>query len=35
LKHGRDDQPAVHLLSFYECESGIVLDQFVESQEKQ
>jgi predicted transposase YbfD/YdcC len=29
LKHGRDDQPAVHLLSFYECESGIVLDQFV------
>ena len=28
LKHGRDDQPAVHLLSFYECESGIVLDQF-------
>ena len=29
LKHGRDDQPAVHLLSWYECESGIVLDQFV------
>lgn len=29
LKHGRDDQPPVHLLSFYECESGIVLDQFV------
>lgn len=31
LKHGRDDQPAVHLLSFYECESGIVLDQFLVS----
>ncbi len=29
LKHGRDDQPSVHLLSFYECESGIVLDQFL------
>jgi hypothetical protein len=29
LKHDRDDQPPVHLLSFYECESGIVLDQFV------
>ena len=29
LKHGREDQPPVHLLSFYECESGIVLDQFV------
>lgn len=29
LKHGRDDQPPVHLLSWYECESGIVLDQFV------
>ena len=28
LKHGRDDQPPVHLLAFYECESGIVLDQF-------
>jgi len=28
LKHGREDQPPVHLLSFYECESGIVLDQF-------
>ena len=28
LKHGRDDQPPVHLLTFYECESGIVLDQF-------
>jgi predicted transposase YbfD/YdcC len=27
-KQGRDDQPRVHLLSFYECESGIVLDQF-------
>lgn len=29
LKHGRDDQPSIHLLSFYECESGMVLDQFV------
>jgi len=29
LKHGREDQPPVHLLSFYECESGMVLDQFV------
>ena len=28
LKHDRDDQPTVHLLTFYECESGIVLDQF-------
>ncbi len=28
LKHGREDQPPVHLLSFYECESGVVLDQF-------
>lgn len=28
LKHEREDQPPVHLLSFYECESGIVLDQF-------
>jgi len=28
LKHDRDDQPSVHLLTFYECESGIVLDQF-------
>jgi len=28
LKHDRDDQPPVHLLTFYECESGIVLDQF-------
>lgn len=31
LKHDRDDQPPVHLLSWYECESGIVLDQFVVS----
>jgi len=31
LKHGREDQPPVHLLSFYECESGLVLDQFVVS----
>src|SRR5947199_1591436 len=29
LKHGREDQPPVHLLSWYECESGIVLDQFI------
>jgi predicted transposase YbfD/YdcC len=29
LKHGQEDQPPVHLLSFYECESGIVLDQFL------
>jgi DDE_Tnp_1-associated len=29
LKHGREDQPPVHLLSFYEGESGMVLDQFV------
>ena len=28
LKHHRDDQPPVHLLTFYECKSGIVLDQF-------
>jgi predicted transposase YbfD/YdcC len=34
LKHGRDDQPPVHLLSFYECESGIVLDQFVVNKKK-
>jgi predicted transposase YbfD/YdcC len=25
LKHGRDDQPPVHLLSLYECVAGIVL----------
>lgn len=31
LKHDRADQPAVHLLSFYECESGRVLDQFLVS----
>jgi predicted transposase YbfD/YdcC len=31
LKHNRDDQPPVHLLSWYECESGIVLDQFAVS----
>ena len=36
LKHGRDDQPPVHLLTFYECESGIVLDQFsVEKKENE
>ena len=28
LGHERDDQPPVHLLTFDECESGIVLDQF-------
>jgi predicted transposase YbfD/YdcC len=28
LKHGREDQPPVHLLSFYDCISGIVHDQF-------
>jgi len=33
LKHDRDDQPKVHLLSFYECESGIVLDQFLVNKE--
>jgi predicted transposase YbfD/YdcC len=32
-KHDRDDQPRVHLLSFYECESGIVLDQFLVKKE--
>ena len=31
LKHDREDQPPVHLLSWYECASGIVLDQFVVS----
>jgi predicted transposase YbfD/YdcC len=36
LGHGRDDQPPVHLLTFYECESGIVLDQFsVEKKENE
>ena|SRR5437879_2103682 len=36
LKHDRDDQPPVHLLTFYECESGIVLDQFsVEKKENE
>ena len=34
LKHEREDQPPVHLLSFYECESGIVLDQFVVDSKK-
>jgi predicted transposase YbfD/YdcC len=28
LKHGREDQPPVHLLSFYDGISGIVHDQF-------
>jgi DDE_Tnp_1-associated len=27
-KHERENQPPVHLLSFYECEAGIVLDHF-------
>src|SRR5947208_1195727 len=27
-KHVRANQPSVHLLSFYECEAGIVLDHF-------
>lgn len=36
LGHGREDQPPVHLLTFYECESGIVLDQFsVEKKENE
>jgi predicted transposase YbfD/YdcC len=36
LKHDREDQPPVHLLTFYECESGIVLDQFsVEKKENE
>ena len=36
LKHDREDQPSVHLLTFYECESGIVLDQFsVEKKENE
>lgn len=33
LKHDRADQPVVHLLSFYECESGRVLDQFLVKKE--
>jgi hypothetical protein len=27
LHHNKDDQPSVHLLALYECESGIVLTQ--------
>src|SRR5438270_12741295 len=27
LGHAKEEQPAVHLLSLYECESGIVLSQ--------
>jgi len=27
-KHERANQPPVHLLSFYECEAGVVLDHF-------
>lgn len=33
LKHDREDQPPVHLLSFYECETGIVVDQFLVKKE--
>lgn len=33
LNHDREDQPPVHLFSFYECESGIVLDQFLVKKE--
>jgi hypothetical protein len=36
LKHERENQPPVHLLTFYECESRIVLDQFsVEKKENE
>jgi hypothetical protein len=34
LKHARDDQPSVHLLSFYTCESGRILDQFLVPKER-
>ena len=33
LQHDREDQPPVHLLSFYECESGLLLDQFLVKKE--
>jgi predicted transposase YbfD/YdcC len=34
--HAKEDQPPVHLLSFYECESGIVLaQQAVKSKENE
>lgn len=32
-KHDREDQPLVHLLAFYECETGIVIDQFLVKRE--
>jgi predicted transposase YbfD/YdcC len=36
LKHDREDQPPVHLLTFYECKSGLVIDQFsVEKKENE
>jgi hypothetical protein len=34
LKHGREDQPPVHLVAFYECESGMVLDHFCVGSQK-
>jgi predicted transposase YbfD/YdcC len=34
LKHAREDQPSIHLLSFYECKSGIVYDQFLVDKKK-
>ncbi|HEY1353012.1 MAG TPA: ISAs1 family transposase [Ktedonobacteraceae bacterium] len=34
LKQMQKDQPPVHLSSFYECESGIVLDQFLVDKKK-
>jgi hypothetical protein len=34
LKHAKEDQPPVHLLSLYECENGIVLDQLVIEKKK-
>jgi hypothetical protein len=34
LKHERENQSPVHLLSFYDCASGIVLDQFSVSRMK-
>jgi hypothetical protein len=27
LHHGKEEQPSVHLLALYECESGIVIAQ--------
>ena len=34
-KHVRANQPSVHFLSFYECESGIVLGFFVEKKKNE